>query len=69
ALVVSSGGTIGGICAALMGMPPAGLVTFNRVAINTGVARVICGRQGTTLVSFNEQSHLDGQDPALRTYR
>jgi broad specificity phosphatase PhoE len=69
ALVVSSGGTIGGICAALMGMPPTGLVAFNRVAVNTGVARVVCGRQGTTLVSFNEQGHLDGQDPALRTYR
>jgi broad specificity phosphatase PhoE len=69
AVVVSSGGAIGGICAALMGMPPTGLVAFNRVAINTGVARLVCGRQGTTLVSFNEQGHLDGQDPSLRTYR
>lgn len=68
-LVVSSGGTIGGLCAAAMGMAPAGLVTFNRVAVNTGIARVVCGRQGITLVSFNEQAHLDGGDVSLRTYR
>ena len=69
ALVVSSGGAIGGLAAKMMGMDPTGLIAFNRVAVNTGVARVVCGRQGTTLVSFNEQGHLDGQDPALRTYR
>jgi broad specificity phosphatase PhoE len=69
AMVVSSGGAIGGLCADLIGMDPTGLVAFNRVAVNTGVARLVCGRQGTTLVSFNEQGHLDGQDPALRTYR
>ena len=69
ALVVSSGGAIGGLAAKMMGMEPTGLIAFNRVAVNTGVARVVCGRQGTTLVSFNEQGHLDGQDPALRTYR
>lgn len=68
-LVVSSGGTLGGLCAALLGMPPTGLVTFNRVAVNTGLARVVCGRQGVTLVSFNEQAHLDGAEPGLRTYR
>jgi broad specificity phosphatase PhoE len=69
ALVCSSGGVIGGICAALMGMAPTGLVAFNRVAINTGVARVVSGRQGVTLVAFNEHGHLDGLDPSLRTYR
>jgi broad specificity phosphatase PhoE len=69
ALVCSSGGVIGGICAALLGMEPTGLVTFNRVAINTGVARLVSGRQGVTLVSFNEHGHLDGLEPSLRTYR
>jgi broad specificity phosphatase PhoE len=69
ALVCSSGGAIGGICAALMGMEPTGLVAFNRVAVNTGVARLVSGRQGVTLVSFNEHGHLDGLDPSLRTYR
>ncbi|HEV7495264.1 histidine phosphatase family protein [Baekduia sp.] len=69
ALVCSSGGVIGAVCAALMGMAPTGLVVFNRVAINTGVARLVSGRQGVTLVSFNEHGHLDGLEPSLRTYR
>jgi broad specificity phosphatase PhoE len=69
AVVCSSGGAIGGICAKLMAMPPTSLVTFNRVAINTGIARLVSGRQGVTLVTFNEHGHLDGLDPALRTYR
>jgi len=69
ALVCSSGGAIGGLCAALIGMPPTGLVAFNRVAVNTGVTRLVSGRQGVTLVSFNEQGHLDGLEPSLRTYR
>lgn len=69
ALVCSSGGAIGGICAALLGMAPTGLVAFNRVAVNTGVARLVSGRQGVTLVSFNEHGHLDGLEPSLRTYR
>jgi broad specificity phosphatase PhoE len=69
ALVVSSGGAIGGLCAALVGLPPSGLVTFNRVAINTGFARVVSGRSGLTLLSVNEHGHLDGHDPPLRTYR
>jgi broad specificity phosphatase PhoE len=68
-LVCSSGGAIGGLCAALLSMPPTGLITFNRVTINTGIARLVSGRSGTTLVSFNEHGHLDGLDPELRTYR
>jgi broad specificity phosphatase PhoE len=69
ALVCSSAGVIGGVCAALMGMAPTAMVAFNRVAVNTGVARVVSGRQGVTLVSFNEHGHLDGLEPSLRTYR
>jgi broad specificity phosphatase PhoE len=69
AVVCSSGGAIGALCAALVGLPPAGMVTFNRVSVNTGVTRLVNGRRGTTLVSFNEQGHLDGQDAAVRTYR
>jgi broad specificity phosphatase PhoE len=69
AFVCSSGGAIGGLCAALLSMPSTGLVTFNRVAVNTGIARLVSGRSGVTLVSINEHGHLDGLDPALRTYR
>ncbi|MCW3039258.1 MAG: histidine phosphatase family protein [Solirubrobacterales bacterium] len=69
ALVCSSGGAIGTAAAELLGLGETGMITLNRVAINTGVTRVVAGARGMTLVSFNEHGHLDGQDPALRTYR
>jgi broad specificity phosphatase PhoE len=69
ALVCSSGGAIGHVCAALLGMPATGLVTFTRGAVNTGVTRVVTGGRGATLVTFNEQAHLDVDGGALRTYR
>jgi broad specificity phosphatase PhoE len=69
ALVCTSGGVIGAVCAALLGLEPTALIAFNRVAINTGVTRLVSGRRGTTLISFNEHGHFDGLDPALRTYR
>jgi broad specificity phosphatase PhoE len=69
AVVSTSGGPIAAICAALMGAPPASLVQFNRVAINTGITKVTAGRGGLTLISFNEHSHLDGPARSLLTYR
>lgn len=68
ALVCSSGGTIGCIGAALLGMGPTGLVTLNRVSVNTGLTRVVAGARGATLVTFNEHAHLERDGAALRTY-
>ena len=69
AVVSTSGGPIGAICAALLGAPPAALVQYNRVAINTGITKVTVGRGGMTLISFNEHSHLEGPARSLLTYR
>ena len=33
---------------------------LNPVCVNSGVTRVVTGRRGTTLVTFNEHAHLDG---------
>ena len=41
---------------------------LNPVCVNSGVTRVVSGRRGLTLVSFNEHTHLDPQ-PDLLTYR
>jgi broad specificity phosphatase PhoE len=41
---------------------------FNPVCVNSGVSRLVTGRRGTTVVSFNEHSHLDGV-PDVLTYR
>ena len=67
ALVCTSGGPIAAACVALLELPPAAFVRFNRVTVNAAVTKVVTGRGGTTLVSFNEHAHLEQGD--LVTYR
>jgi broad specificity phosphatase PhoE len=65
-VVVSSGGVIGALAVSLIRVDPVRFPRLNRVTINCGVTRVLFGRAGTTLASFNEQGHLSG---GLHTYR
>ncbi len=69
ALVVSSGGAIAALTAALLGLPPEALITFNHVSINAGITKLTVGRGGTTVISINEHAHLDRPDGSLVTYR
>jgi broad specificity phosphatase PhoE len=69
ALVCTSGGVLAAICVRLLELPPSALVAFNRVAVNAAVTRVISGRAGTRLVSFNEHAHLERDGRTLVTYR
>jgi broad specificity phosphatase PhoE len=64
ALVSTSGGVIAATASALLGA--ASFAALNRVAVNTGVTKLVTGRSGMTLISFNEHAHLPG---ALVTYR
>ncbi len=69
-VVFSSGGPISWTTAALLADGPARVALWRRlnvVCANTAVTRIITGRRGTTLVSFNEHAHLDGTD--LLSYR
>jgi hypothetical protein len=43
-------------------------VTLNRVAVNCGVTKLMSGRGGSRLVTFNEHSHLE-HDRELTTFR
>ena len=66
AVVVSSGGPISSIATDLL---QAELPTYARltaVVVNASVTKVVTGRSGTSLVSFNEHSHLS---PESITYR
>jgi broad specificity phosphatase PhoE len=66
AVVVTSGGPISSVTSALL---DADVATYSRLApvvVNASVSRVVSGRRGLTLVSFNEHQHLP--DPLL-TYR
>jgi broad specificity phosphatase PhoE len=67
AAVCTSGGPIGAVCAALLGVPDTALVAFNRVTVNAALTKLAVGRGGITLVSFNEHAHLDRD--GLVTYR
>ena len=69
ALVVSSGGVIAALCVALMELPADAFVTFNRVTVNASCSKIVHGRGGTTLVSFNEHAHLERAGSSLVTYR
>jgi broad specificity phosphatase PhoE len=67
-LVVSSGGPIGLVASHLLAGDASLWATLNRVAVNTGVTKVVRGRGGLTLSTYNEHAHLD-HDRALLTYR
>ena len=64
-VVVTSGGPVSIVVAHLLESPAA----YQRIApvvVNASVTKVVVGRRGHTLVSFNEHGHLPGD---LLTYR
>lgn len=67
-LAFTSGGTIAAIVAGLLGHPDL-FPRLNRVLVNTGITKLAVGRAGTTLISFNEHTHLDDGGGQLLTYR
>ncbi|MGY2876844.1 broad specificity phosphatase PhoE [Marmoricola sp. URHA0025 HA25] len=67
-VVITSGGPIGWVTAALLGGGAGLWSRLNVVCVNTGVTKLVSGRRGTTLVSFNEHTHLEGLT-GLLTYR
>lgn len=57
-LVVSSAGVISWLATALVAGGPAQWVALNRVSVNTGVTKIVFGRRGRSMVTFNDHSHL-----------
>ena len=72
AVVFSSGGPIAWCVASLLAEDRAVAGSLwrrlNPVCVNSGVTRLVTGRRGTTMVSFNGHAHLDGV-PDVLTYR
>ncbi|MEU3275053.1 histidine phosphatase family protein [Saccharomonospora sp. NPDC006951] len=69
AVVFTSGGVIATVCGLLTGDAARGLLGLNRVAVNTGITKIVTGRSGTTLLSFNEHGHIDAAASGLLSYR
>jgi broad specificity phosphatase PhoE len=71
-IVFTSGGPVAWSAASLLADEPgvAGQLwrRLNPVCVNSGVTRLVTGRRGTTLVTFNGHAHLDGV-PDMLTYR
>ncbi|MCX6399802.1 MAG: phosphoglycerate mutase family protein [Propionibacteriales bacterium] len=67
-LVVSSGGPIGLAASLLLAGDASLWAPLNRVAVNTGVTKVINGRSGLNLSSYNSHTHVE-HDRELLTYR
>jgi hypothetical protein len=65
-VAVSSGGPIAAIATVVL---DGGAATYSRLLpgiVNAGITRVISGRRGLTLLTFNEHQHLA---PDLITHR
>lgn len=65
-VVVTSGGPIGLVASHLLTGDTSLWAQLNRVAVNTAVTKLLAGRSGVTLSTFNEHSHLPGE---YLTYR
>ncbi|RSM80388.1 histidine phosphatase family protein [Kibdelosporangium aridum] len=68
-VVFTSGGVIAAVCAKLWGLDAAGFVAVNRVSVNCGITKLVHGRSGTSLVTYNDHAHFEGEHRDLLTYR
>jgi broad specificity phosphatase PhoE len=67
AVVFTSGGPVAWVATSLLGGDPGLWTQLNPVTVNASVTKVVVGRRGRTLVSFNDHGHLEA--PGLVTYR
>jgi broad specificity phosphatase PhoE len=70
AVVVTSGGPVARLSAELLAAGTRTHSLLAPVVVNASVTKIVVGRRGTTLVSFNDHSHLEATgDEDLLTYR
>ena len=67
-IAFTSGGVVAAIATALIGAPGETFVALNRVSVNSGASKVLSGRNGLRLVTFNDHAHLE-HDRSLMTFR
>jgi broad specificity phosphatase PhoE len=67
-LAITSAGVIAIACARLTGLPADRWPALARVVVNASITKLITGRTGTHLLTFNDHAHLEG-DRSLITYR
>lgn len=67
-LVFTSGGPTSAVAARLLGLGVEGWLKLNRVCANCSETKIVGGRSGVSLVTYNGHAHFDG-DRQLLTYR
>jgi broad specificity phosphatase PhoE len=67
-LAVTSGGVIAVACTQVLGLPVDRWPGLARIIVNGSVTKIISGRTGSNLLTFNDHAHLEG-DRSLVTYR
>ena len=67
-IAISSGGVIAAMCTQVLGLPVERWPDLARIVVNGSVTKLITGRTGTTLLTFNDHAHLE-RDRAEITYR
>lgn len=67
-VVATSGGVIAVVCTVLLRLPIDTWPSLARVTVNCGITKVVAGRRGLSMVSFNDHAHLE-HDRELITYR
>lgn len=68
-LVVSSAGTITQLIAELWDVPAQRWPVMARTMVNASMSKLIVGRSGISVVSFNEHAHLADRDGGVATFR
>lgn len=68
-LIVSSAGTITQWIAQLWGIPDEQWPAMARTMVNASITKLIVGRQGVSVVSFNEHGHLSDRSGGVATFR
>jgi broad specificity phosphatase PhoE len=67
AVVFTSGGPIAAVVSRLLSGGDGLWLRLNAITINTAITKLVSGRSGLTMVSYNEHAHLDGTE--LLSYR
>ncbi|MBY9074076.1 histidine phosphatase family protein [Nocardioides sp. WL0053] len=69
AVVLTSGGPVSWVAASLLAGGADLWTQLNPVTVNSSVTKIVVGRRGATLVSFNDHSHLEAAGGGHITYR
>jgi broad specificity phosphatase PhoE len=68
-LVFTSGGAISAVVKSLWNMPDTEWMRLNRVIANASITKVVVGKRGLSLSTFNEHAHFEGEQRSMLSYR